>query len=173
MSTMRERTFSWSDPREVARHVMTRPHLEWMNAMVAGEIPPPPFAEALDLRFDHAELGRVIFSAYTHEWISNPVGTIHGGFIATVLDSVLTLAVQTNLPDDRSATTVDLHVQYVRPLFVGSGRIVAEGLALHVGSTLATAEGRLTDERGKLIAHATGTFAIIAPQGSRPVPADS
>ncbi len=162
----RERTFTWTDPREVVGNILGRPQLEWMHEMIAGEIPPPPFAQALDLSFDVAEAGRVVFTSETAEWISNPAGTIHGGFTATLLDSVMTLAVATRLPEDRVATTVDLNVKYVRPLFVGSGRVVAEGTTIHVGSTLATAEGRLVDERGKLIAHGTGTFAIISAQGS-------
>lgn len=169
----RERTFTWADPREVAREVIARPHAQWMQAMIDGTIPPPPFAKALDMCFESAEPGRVVFSALAHEWASNPVGVIHGGYTSSLLDSVLTLAVQTRLPDDRAATTVDLHVHLVRPMLPDGARITAEGIAVYVGSTLATAEGRVVDASGKIVAHGTGTFAIISPQGSRTRASDS
>jgi uncharacterized protein (TIGR00369 family) len=103
----------------------------------------------------------VTFSVPTHEWTANPAGVVHGGFTSTLLDTVLTLAVQTRLPQDRMATTVDLHVHMVRALLPDGRRMTAEASAVHVGANLATAEGRVLSPDGKLIAHGTGTFAII------------
>lgn len=161
MDTLRQYEFTWSNPRDVARAMAGKPHLEWMRDMIAGEAPPPPLASAFGFTFETAEPGRVTFSVPAHEWTANPAGVVHGGFTSTLLDTVLTLAVQTKLPQDRMATTVDLHVHMVRPALPNGQRIRAEATAVHVGANLATAEGRVLSSEGKLIAHGTGTFAII------------
>lgn len=165
METLREYSFTWCDPRDVARAMAGKPHLEWMRNIITGESPPPPLASAFGFAFETAEPGRVTFSVPAHEWTANPAGVVHGGFTSTLLDTVLTLAVQTRLPQDRMATTVDLHVHMVRALLPDGRRITAEASAVHVGANLATAEGRVLSPDGKLIAHGTGTFAIIGLQG--------
>ena len=129
--------------------------------MVNGEIPAAPFAQTLEIYPQDVEEGRVVFGMDVREWMSNPAGIIHGGAAATILDSVLTLAVMTKLPSDRICTTIDLMVHYVRPLFPPGGKITAEGIAVHVGTTIGTAEGRVHDERGRLIAHGSATLSII------------
>lgn len=167
MQLAHERTFSWTDFREVARNMAGRPHLDWMQAMIAGEIPPPPLGSAFEFTFETAEPGRVTFSVPAQAWAANPAGVLHGGFIATLLDTVLTLCVQTMLPPDRLATTTDLHVRYVRPATPNGQRLRAEANAVHVGSTLGTAEGKVFDAAGKLIAHGTTALAIIPMPGAR------
>jgi uncharacterized protein (TIGR00369 family) len=164
----RKRTHEWHDPRDVAAEVLARPHLDWINAMAAGEIPAAPFAQTLGMRPEHAARGHVRFSMETHEWMANPAGVVHGGMAATILDSVLTLAVATHLPHGKFCTTIDLNVHFVRPLFPTGERVVADGHAVHVGSTLGTAEARLVDARGRIIAHATGSFAIIDAESAKP-----
>jgi uncharacterized protein (TIGR00369 family) len=161
----REHSFTWSDPRDVVRGIVGRPHDEWMADLVAGRIPAPPFAEAMGFRFEAFEPGKIRFSVDAHEWTANPAGVVHGGFTSALLDTVMTLAITTQLPTDRMGTTVDLHVHLVRPVLPDGGTMVAEGVAVHVGKTLATAEGRIVDAKGKLVAHGTGTFAVIAAQG--------
>ncbi len=162
MDTLRNYTFTWTDPRELQRSMAGKPHLEWMRDIIAGDAPAPPLASAFGFAFETAEPGRVTFSVAAHEWTANPAGVVHGGFTSTLLDTVLTLAVQTRLPQDRMATTVDLHVHMVRPALPDGRRITAQASAVHVGANLATAEGRVLSPDGKLIAHGTGTFAIIA-----------
>lgn len=162
MDTLRNYTFTWTDPRELQRAMAGRAHLEWMRDIITGAAPAPPLASAFGFVFEEAEPGRVTFSVPAHEWTANPAGVVHGGFTSTLLDTVLTLAVQAKLPGDRMATTVDLHVHMVRPAQPNGQKLTAEAAAVHVGTTLATAEGRVTDAAGKLIAHGTGTFAIIA-----------
>ncbi len=166
-STVRERRFTWHDPRDVARAIMGRPHLEWMGDMIAGNVPPPPFASTLGFVFEESERGRVRFSVEVHEWAANPAGVVHGGFTAALLDTVMTLAVTTKIPADRVATTLDLHLHYVRPLFPNGQKITAEATAIHTGATIGTAEGRILDADGRLIAHGTTTLAIIIPQAPR------
>jgi uncharacterized protein (TIGR00369 family) len=132
-----------------------------MNAMANGELPPAPFATTLGMRPERAEAGHVTFSMDLHEWMANPAGVVHGGMAATILDSVMTLAVMTHLPRGKFCTTTDLNVHFVRPLFPNGERAVADGHAVHIGLSLGTAEGRLVDARGKIIAHGTGSFAIL------------
>lgn len=159
--TDRTRTYTWNDPRDVAREIIGRDHLEWMRAMKNGEIPAAPFAQTLGIEMETIEPGRIVFSARTAEWMSNPAGIIHGGLIATILDSVVTLAVMSQLPADKLCTTLHLNTHYVRPLFPKNDSIVAEGLAIHIGTTIGTAEARVRDTAGRLIAHGTASLAII------------
>ena len=140
--------------------------LAWLNGMRAGEIAPPPVIPAMHMSMDEVDHGRVVFSMQPQPWMVNPSGVIHGGMLATVLDTVLTLCVVSRLPHGKSATTVQLNVNYVRPAFSEGGALRAEGVALHVGTTIGTSEARLFDERGKMIAHATSTLAILAENGT-------
>jgi uncharacterized protein (TIGR00369 family) len=161
----RERTFSWTAPSEVRGAILGRPQLEWMADMIAGRVPPPPFPEALNLSFDEAERGRVVFSVVPEEWSANPMGVVHGGFLTSLLDSAMTLAVVSRLAADRTATTLDLQIHFVRAVPTdGRTRLRAEGIALHVGGTIGTAEGKITDTEGHLIAHGTSTMAILVPR---------
>ena len=159
--TDRTRTYSWNDVRDVASHIMGREHVTWMREMLAGKIPGPPFAQTLEMYPEEVEEGRIVFGMEVREWMANPAGVIHGGAAATILDSVLTLAVMSKLPADKLCTTLDLNVHYVRPLFPPGEKITAEGVALHVGTTVGTAEGRVYDARRRLIAHGSASLAII------------
>src|ERR1700685_615105 len=93
METLREYAFTWSDPREVARAMAGKPHLEWMRNIITGEAPPPPLASAFGFVFETAEPGRVTFSVPAHEWTANPAGVVHGGVPLPPLDHVPPLAV--------------------------------------------------------------------------------
>jgi len=97
----------------------------------------------------------------------NPAVVVHGGMAATLLDTVLTLAVVSKLPRGKTAQTVQMNVNYVRPLLPTGEKAVAEGVALHLGKTIGTAEGRVHDARGKLIAHGTATLAILDTEKMR------
>lgn len=133
----------------------------WLRAMQNGAIPVPPAAATFGFDIDTVEDGRVAFSAAAHEWMSNPAGVVHGGMTSALLDTVLTLAVTTKLPLQKMCTTADLHVRFVRPILPDSSRFRAEGVAVHVGRTLCTAEGKVFDARGRLVAHGTGSFAVL------------
>src|SRR5579863_88487 len=154
-TVVRERTFTWDAPLTTARAIMGREPLHWLREMMEGKIPPPPAARLMDFGIEAIEDGRVVFSMPTGEWMTNPAGVIHGGMSSTLLDTVMTLAVNTKLPAARMATTLDLHVRFLRPLFPTGDRVLAEGLAIHVGQSVGTAEGRVHDAKGRLIAHAT------------------
>jgi uncharacterized protein (TIGR00369 family) len=115
----------------------------------------------LGMRLEVLEEGRVAFSLDTREDMTNAIGVVHGGIAATLLDSALGCAVHSTLKPGEQYTTVDLHVHFTRAIAVGLGKIVATGDVVHRGSRLATAEGRVTDASGKLLAHGTTTCMVM------------
>jgi len=156
----RTRTFSWSDPLATAQAAADLPGIDAIRAIAAGELPPPPIAELLDFEIALVEPGRVIFAIEPAEWMYNPIGSVHGGVAATLLDSSLGCAVHTVLEAGARYTTTDLHVRYVRAMTADTGRVLADSRVVHVGRKLATAEGRLyAEDGGKLFA--TGTTSCI------------
>lgn len=162
----RERTFTWEAPMATAGAMFNRDPLTWMREMKEGRIPAPPAARLLNFEIEEIESGRVVFSMKAEEWMSNPALVLHGGLTATILDTVLTLCVMTKLPPNRYATTLDLGVKFVRPVKPDGGIVRAEGIAVHVGTTVATSEARAYDGAGRLVAHATSTLALLdAPAG--------
>lgn len=158
---VRERTFRWSDPKELARRAFDHEGLGWLRQMKAGDLPPPPVVEALGMHPEELDDGRIVFSMVAEEWMCNPAAVVHGGMAATLLDTVLTLAVVSKLPHGKTCQTVQMNINYVRPILPTGEKIVAEGVALHVGTTVGTAEGRVYNARGKLVAHGTATLAVI------------
>lgn len=145
-------------PLEIWR---TTENLEIFRQMATGKLPAPPISEALDFQLVEVENGRVVFSGEPKFDYYNPAGVIHGGYIATLLDSAMSCAVQTTLPAGRAMTTIEFKVNFVRPVFVKTGVVRAEGEVINVGKQIATAEGRLIDDNGKLYAHATTTCFIF------------
>lgn len=159
--TLRSRTYSWDDPLPAARTGMGMSGLAYMQAMIAGELPKPPIAHTLDFNLLEASEGRAVFGIQPSEFHYNPIGVIHGGLAATLLDSALGVAVHTTLPQGKGYTTAQLNINLTRPITATTGYLRAEAQVIHVGRTTATAEGRLVDEHGKLYAHATTTCLIF------------
>lgn len=135
--------------------------LEFFKKMVAGTIPPPPMVSLLGLRLVEAEEGRVVFAGTAGEQFYNGWGVAHGGFAATMLDSALGCAINTLMPAGRTFTTLELKVNYTRPLTREAGELRCEARVVHLGSRTATSEGRIVDARGKLYAHGTTTCIVI------------
>jgi uncharacterized protein (TIGR00369 family) len=159
----RTRTFTWSDPLETARAAVELPGIDAIRKIAEGELPPPPIAELLDFEITLVEEGRVVFAITPEEWMYNPIGSVHGGVAATLLDSSLGCAVHTVLPAGTRYTTIDLQVRYVRAMTADTGRVLADSRVVHAGRKLATAEGRLYAEADeeKLFAHATTSCLIL------------
>jgi uncharacterized protein (TIGR00369 family) len=127
-----------------------------MRAVIGGTLPPPPFAMLLDFAIVEVEQGRTVFAMEPAEWMYNPLGSVHGGIVATILDSCMGSAVHTTLEAGVGYATTDLQVRYVRVLTSASDRVLAEGRVVHRGRRTATAEGRLlTKSDETLLAHAT------------------
>ena len=122
----RERTFTWSDPLATAQAAAELPGIDAIREIAAGELPPPPIAALLDFEIALVEPGRVIFAIEPAEWMYNPIGSVHGGVAATLLDSSLGCAVHTVLDAGARYTTTDLHVRYVRAMTADTGRVLAD-----------------------------------------------
>jgi len=159
----RTRTIAWEDPMAGARAAREMSGLEYLRAIQRGGIPAPPIALTLDFLLDEVEEGRVVFSLHPGEHHYNPIGLVHGGVAATLLDSAMGSAVHTTLPPGVGYTTVEMKVSLLRPITLDTGPVRATGTLLHAGSRTALAEGRLTDAAGRLLAHATSTCLILRP----------
>ena len=134
--------------------------IEYLRAIAQGKAPAPPFARLLGFELETIEEGKVTFAMIPAELHYNPFGVMHGGVAASLFDSALGCAVQSLLPAATTAPTMELHINYIRPVTISTGRIRCTGHVIHLGKRSATAEGRLVDTHGKLYAHATGTFVI-------------
>ena len=135
--------------------------LELFKAMIAGELPAPPISQTLDFILVEAEHGRVVFQGRPGFAHYNPMGTVHGGWFATLLDSALGCAVASILPAGKAYTTAELKVNIVRPLNDKVPFVRAESRIIHGGNRMATADARLTGPDGKLYAHGSTTCFLL------------
>ena len=157
----RSRTFTWSDPAAGAAHLGRRSGLELMRAMIAGELAAPPIMHLVDMSRMEADEGRVAVELLPQEFHYNPLGTVHGGVLSTLLDTAAACAVHTTLPAGVGYTSLDLNVKFLRPVTVDTGLLRCEGTVLQRGRRTALAEARLTDPANRLVAHATSTSLIF------------
>ena len=163
----RSRTITWEDPVEAALEAAELSGLDYLEAIRRGEVPPPPIAVLMDMAPVELDEGRVVFAVTPQEFHYNPIGAVHGGLAATLLDSAMGCAVQSTLPAGRAYTTLEVKVNYVRAMTRETGRVLCEANVLHAGGTIATAEGRVfAEETGKLLAHGTSTCLIFSANGA-------
>jgi uncharacterized protein (TIGR00369 family) len=164
----RERTFSWDDPAAIARAGAGMSGAEFFAAVAAGTVPLPPVMRALD--FDGVAFGEgsAAFRLTPQEFHYNPLGTVHGGVFATLLDSACGCAVHTLLPSGVFYTSLDLSVKFLRPVTVETGPITAEGSVVHLGRRTALAEARITDAAGKVYVTATSSCLVLRPEQPAP-----
>jgi uncharacterized protein (TIGR00369 family) len=161
-ASARSRTFSWQDPAATAAEGLKLDGLDYIRAIADGTLPPPPIAMLHDFEIVEAEEGRAVFALTPAEWMYNPIGMVHGGIAATILDSCMGCAVHTTLPAGVGYTTTDLQVRYIRAMGGETGRVLAEGHVVHRGRRTATAEGRVFVESDeKLIAHGSTGCVIF------------
>src|SRR5712691_3084265 len=159
----RTRTVTWEDPMIGARAATAMAGIDYMRALERGELPPPPVAVLLDMFPAEVEPGRAVFELEPGEYQYNPIGSVHGGVVTTLLDSAMGCAVHTMLPAGTGYTTLELKVNFLRRVTTETGRLRCEGTVIHLGRTVATAEARIEDERGRLVAHATTTCLVMRP----------
>ena len=165
ITPVRERIVTWSDPAATLAAGRGLTGREVLEAVMAGGIAPPPIARLLGIEFIAIGDGEVEMALEVGEYLYNTIGSVHGGVLATVLDSVMGCAVATRLDADRRYTTLDLHTRFVRPPTIESGRLRAIGRVLHIGTRTATTEGTLMDGTGRLCAHGTGACLLFARSG--------
>ena len=135
--------------------------LKVLQAMLAGELPAPSMAKTLAFSMTEVGEGRVVFAGMPSADHLNPLGTVHGGWTATVMDSALGCAVFSVIKPGEAYTTIEFKLNLVRPVLPGMGEVFCEGRIVHRGRTIATSEAWLRDGKGKLLAHGTETCAIF------------
>jgi uncharacterized protein (TIGR00369 family) len=135
--------------------------MDYLNKLIRGELPPPPFATLLNFTLSEISEGHAVFVCEPGEYHYNPIGLVHGGLAATLLDSAMGCAIHSTLAAGQGYTTLEIKVNYIRAISAETGTVRCEGKAIHVGGRTATAEGRVLDANHKLIAHGTTTCLIF------------
>jgi len=159
--TERSLTVTWQDPTELAGRARSGTGLEFLQAIISGQLPKAPIQELLGFELEEAEQGRVVFSLEPGEQHYNPIGSVHGGVAATLLDSAMGAAVHSTLPQGSGYATLEIKFNLVRAITADTGRVVAEGKLIHAGKTVATVEASLhAAADAKLLAHGTSTCLI-------------
>ena len=157
----RSRTYEWADPLDTAEKAKSMAGYDFLNGILNGSIPPPPIAQTLDFRPLTLETGKVVFEFIPKEFHYNPIGSVHGGVIATVLDTVLGCALHSKLPAGAAYTSLELKVNFIKAVTNNSGILKAEGRLIHIGKSTAFVEADLKDESGRLYAHAVSTCMLF------------
>jgi uncharacterized protein (TIGR00369 family) len=157
----RTRTVTWDDPFEVPKAAAGRSGIDLLRDVFSGKLPPPPITATLGFKGVEIDEGRAVFEGEPGEHLYNPIGSVHGGFAMTLLDSAMGCAIHTTLKAGERYTTLEVKTNFVRPITAETGRVRCEGVVVHRGGTVATAEGKLfAVDGGKLLAHGTTTCLI-------------
>ena len=156
----RTRTFDWDDPAIVHTNLKRLSGLEFLSRVVSGELPPPPMARLMNIRITAVEQGRVVFEGTPEEYHYNPLGVVHGGMAATLLDSALGCCVNSHLAAGDFYTTLELKINYLRPITLETGPVRAIATTVHIGRTTALVEGKVLDASDRIYAYASSTCLI-------------
>jgi uncharacterized protein (TIGR00369 family) len=162
----RSRTISWSDPMAGAAAARSMAGIDYLRAIMRGDYPVPPMASLMDFTVIDVEPGRVVVEVRPGEQHYNPIGVVHAGMAATVLDTAMACAVHSTLGPGTGYATIEFKINLVRAVTADVGRLRAVAEVVHGGSRIATAEARLLDDAGALYAHATET-CMLMPKGPR------
>jgi uncharacterized protein (TIGR00369 family) len=165
MSESRSRTIAWSDPLITVKGAHGKTGLELLEAIRDGLLPQAPISATLGFVLVAVEKGFARFEGDTAEYQYNPMATVHGGVAATMLDSAMGCAVMSMLDAKHAYTTAQLSIHLTRAMTDRTGRIAAEGRIVHSGSRIATAEGRLIDSAGTVLAHGSTTCLVFERPG--------
>jgi len=158
----RSRTYSWADPAPLAAATRELDGLTLLRRIVAGELASPSIGPTMGFRLVEVDEGRSVFEGEWQEFLSNPAGTLHGGWYGTILDSAMGCAVHSTLPAGTGYTTLEYKVHITRGAGPEVGVLRAEGQVVHRGRRTATAEAKLVDAAGKIYAHASTTCIILS-----------
>jgi uncharacterized protein (TIGR00369 family) len=161
LKDLRTRTISWQDPHALAEAGRNLSGLEFLRKIVAGELPPPPIGSLMNFAIAEFSEGSAVFVVEPAEYHYNPIGVVHGGVAATLLDSAMGCAVHSTLPAGAGYTTLEIKVNYLRPMTAKTGSVRCEAKVIHVGQRTALAEGRIVDHHGKVYAHGTTTCMVF------------
>ncbi|QOV33846.1 PaaI family thioesterase [Streptomyces ferrugineus] len=164
----RSRTVEWQDPSISAAVVGQESGLDFLRSMLSGRLPGPPIAATLGFTLEQVEFGHAVFALEPGEEHYNPIGSVHGGVYATLLDSAAGCAVQSVLPAGMGYTSIDLSVKFLRQINVDTGKVRAIGSVLNHGRRTALAQAELFDSEDRLLAHATSSCMLfpVSPASS-------
>ena len=157
----RKRDISWEDPVVLAEIGRSLSGIEYLQKLIDGELPPPPIAVLMNFRLAEIAEGRAVFETEPAEYHYNPIGLVHGGLAATLLDSAMGCAVHSTLAAGTGYTTLEIKVNFIRPMSANMGVVRCEANVIHVGGRTATAEGKVIDANGRIYAHGTTTCLIM------------
>ena len=149
----------------VARELTKLPGLEALKSLLAGNFPPPSISATLGFTLAEVSDGRAVFVGETSDRIMNPLGIVHGGWALTLIDSCTGCAAHTTLPAGIGYTSIETKVNFVRAIHPDTGQVRAEGTVIARGRTIITTEGKLTDSRGRLLAHGSSTIMVLRNEG--------
>jgi uncharacterized protein (TIGR00369 family) len=135
--------------------------LDFLRKLLDGSYPAPPFSEVAEVWLVNVERGRAVFAGVPTAQFYNPMGSVHGGWISALLDSAMGCAVHSMLKPGQGYTTIEMKVNFVRPVFEKTGKLQCEGTVVHFGGRVATSEGRVVDSAGALIAHGSETCLVF------------
>lgn len=157
----RKRIISWDDPQINKREAIASiSGLDYLKSIKNGSISPPPIANLVGYRITEVDHGYAVFELYPAEYHYNPFATVHGGILSTLLDTAMTASVFSTLTKGVSCSTIEIKVNFIRPVTANTEVLRCEAKPIHIGKRLATAEGRLKDQNGELYAHGISTCAI-------------
>ena len=157
----RSRTVIWHEPGPSTATGLTMAGIDYLRAMIDGDLPQPPIGGLMQFEIAEAEPGRVVFACRPDESAYNPIGAIHGGVLCTLLDSVTACALHSTLPAGKGYTSVEIKVNYLKAVRLSSGPLTATGTLVKSGSRVGFAEGVVTDASGSIVATATSTLLIF------------
>jgi uncharacterized protein (TIGR00369 family) len=158
--TAGSRLIEWDDPAEIAAMGRDLSGIEFLTGIKEGRIPAAPIGRLLGFHFTRIEPGAVSLVLPIGPHLYNPIGSVHGGIAATVLDTVMGCSIHSMLPKGRAYSTLEIKISYLRPMTHALGEVTVEGLVLNVGRKAAFAEGKILDSAGKLYATGTTTCAV-------------
>jgi uncharacterized protein (TIGR00369 family) len=157
----RNRIYDWEDPALLATLANKLTGLEFLEKMIAAELPFPPLLHTLDFKLSSIQPGRAEFTFQPQEFHFNPLGSVHGGVITAVLDSAMGCTLHSVLPLGIGYTTIDIKVNFLKSISIKTGLMRATGAIINQGNRTALLEARLIDENDKLYAFATSTCMIL------------
>ncbi len=159
--TERERTITWQDPAPATAAGLAMPGIDYMQAILKGELPASPIAQTLQFELVEVAPGRAVFTCTPDESVYNPIGVVHGGLVCTLLDSAAGCALHTTLPQGKGYTSVEIKVSYLKAVRSTSGLLTATGTVVKSGSRVGFTEATVTDGSGALVATATSTLLVF------------
>jgi len=162
--TEQQRLVTWQSPSLYINQMRQMSGTEYINAVRAGDMPVSPMLKLLDIHGREWHEGYALFTVVPQEFHYNPMGIAHGGLACALLDTAMAVAVMTMLPQGVGYVTLEIKINFTKPMLSESGEMRAEGRAIHIGSKTATADGRITDAHGVIYAHGTTTLLLTRPE---------